>query len=185
MAAAIGVNYLLTDNPAILHIVHLELRTMPKMLENLSVIVGYCYSHCLFPFLLAKQAFTARIKFPATLMTTAGSKGRAITQAVIPPGNEKAFAIDNHISKLGACQLINLRHGSTGNIHLHRALGMCQLFQVDQAYCLILIQSQHDFAIGSIPCRAKAAIYRLRAHTPASSRSCHFIPPLLVSVICR
>jgi len=50
MTAAIGIHHLRGDDLAILHIIDLELLCVAKMLENFSVFIGYCDSHCIFSF---------------------------------------------------------------------------------------------------------------------------------------
>lgn len=51
MAAAIGIDDLLTDNPAILDIVELKLFRVSEMLEDFSVLVGNRDSHGITSFL--------------------------------------------------------------------------------------------------------------------------------------
>ena len=45
--AAVGGNYLLRYNSSTLHIIELELLGVAEMLENLSVFISYCDSHCI------------------------------------------------------------------------------------------------------------------------------------------
>ena len=49
--AAVGWHDLLRDNYTVLHIVELELLRVTEMLEDLSVFVSYCDSHCISSFL--------------------------------------------------------------------------------------------------------------------------------------
>lgn len=51
MAAAVGINNLLMDNLSILCIIELELCRMAEMLEDFSVFISDCDSHCAASFL--------------------------------------------------------------------------------------------------------------------------------------
>ena len=66
VAASVGINDLLADDFSAFHVIKLELFGMPEVLEDRSVSVSYCYSHCFSSFFHKALMDLDRLKFTVT-----------------------------------------------------------------------------------------------------------------------
>ena len=125
MAAAVGGNDLLANDPAVLHVVELELLRVSEMLEDLSVFIAYCDSHYI-------RSFPHELHFAL------------IVEAVAAAPDQKPLSVYKSLRDFSAGALVNRRHGGAGDAHPLGALLLGHPLPVKKPNCLKFIQAHDD-----------------------------------------
>ena len=126
VTAAIGGDDLLRNYLAVLHIVELELLGVAKMLEDLSVFIGYRDSH------ISRSFLNDILR-------------SLIVEPIVSAPDQELFSVYQCICDFSPCTLVDGSYGGAGNAHLLCALLLSQPLPVKQADCLKLVQSHHDW----------------------------------------
>jgi hypothetical protein len=129
MAAAVGIDDLLSDNLSVLHIIELELLCVSEMLKDFPVFKGYCDSHdsCSFLDDIIRSL---------------------IIKPIVAATDQKPFAVYESFRNLTPGTLVNSGHGGSGNTHPFSALFLRQALAIEQADRFKLIQTHHDRFFG-------------------------------------
>ena len=160
MPAAVRFCRPLSDDPAFFCIIDLKLFRVPKMLVYISVFICDCNSHDMLSLHFRNVTFALRSR-RSSASFPAKSRCISLTETVISALDHQLFPIYDTVCNLLPGVLTDLCHSCPGNIHPPGTLLMSQLFQVDQAYHLILIDCKYHHLITWDPSREKLNIIRL------------------------
>lgn len=133
MSASVRVDNLLSGDLSILYIVQFKLLRMSKMLENLSVFVSNCDSHCV-------RSFSDHV-----LWKFDGFKCTASTC------DQQPFPVYKSIGDLPACTVINRGDRGAGNLHSGSTCFLRESFIIQKAHGFKLIHRHpHIFGGGCV-----------------------------------
>ena len=166
MSLAVGADNLGAKDFSILHLIHLKIFRMAKMLEHLAVFISYRDSH--FPASFRLPHFL----FPAALPADASAILR-IAKLIFAAGNLKLSAKRQTLRQFEPCAAVDRLDRCPRNAHLRRALLLRHPFQIDQADRFKLIHRHNDRFPDFLIQRPKPQTERPGADPPSFTWSWH------------